>query len=275
MARQYSQHPQQNQNPVTTTTEERPAVQGGKGGVVMTTRAGKRPDDGNEPYTITTEEMRVFLQRRLDVIIADVNRNLQEGNSPLPNMEIKAFSCRMGDRFYPIIITLPEAAMYRKEKKKNVQKDPRRINIQNVVDDDADEDDFVRLYTPIYECFKAFMYENGGKSMKHPEVRKNLGINYNSVGKVVSMCTPKRTKMNNGSFLITIMLDPFAIIHNMLYKDYDKREYTITMKRVDRMKDGVYRYKVSRDLRGKKKKGGGMDEYKALMQRISSGAGLR
>ena len=242
----------------------------------MVTRAGKRPDDGNEPYTITTEEMRVFLQKRLDVVITDVNKRLAEGQPPLQSMEVKAFSCQMGDRFYPLIIMLPEAAMYKKPKKKVSQQNNNsdRVSIQSVVDNSDDEDDYVRLYDAIYGCFQPFMYENGGKNMKHQEVRKNLGINYSTIGKVVSMCTPKRTKLSNGSSLVTIMLDPFAIIHNMLWKDYDKRDYTITMKGVKRLKDGVYRYKVSRDIRTKRKKGGGMDEYRAIMNRISSSAGL-
>lgn len=246
--------------------------------VVRATRAGLKPDDTNEPYTVTTAQMREYLQRQLDVVITDTNQRLAEGQPPMSSVQIKAYSCRMGEHFYPLVVTLPGTVIYKRAKKRSDVKNENsgRLNIANDIHEDLDDyGKGIRIQAPVYGVLKRFMYADEGKGFNNPNVRRNLGISASDAANARRMCKLKRIKINKGGSLVTVMLDPFAVLSDMLAINGDNRAYQILMHHAKKVRDGEYKFSVTRTIRNKKNKGGGQSEYKALMNKLSSGsAGL-
>lgn len=251
------------------------------------TVSGIRPDDKVEPYEITTTEIKRWLQEKLDVVVASVNQKLQEKKKagqidasvpPMPQIQINAYTIRMSDWFYPIMITFPESAIYKPERKqrKKQQHDPNRINILDIQDSCDNDTSYQLLYTPIWQMFKEFRYENVHQSFNSPEVRRSLGITAESGRQVIAYSKTRISKIggkNNGSLIGMLMIDPYHVIHDMLIKETDTRPFTISMKKVDKLKDGEYRYRLNRTILtgGKRNKGG--SEFQHLMNKIFSGGG--
>ena len=227
--------------------------------VVRATRAGLVPDDKNEPYTVTTAQMREYLQRQLDVVITDTNQHLAEGQAPMSNVQIKAYSCRMGEHFYPLVVTLPGTVIYKRAKKLSEVKNENngRLNIANDIHEDLDDyGKGIRIQAPVYGGVKRFMYPDGGKGLDDQNARRNLGISASDAANAKRMCKLKRIKINKGGCLVTVMIDPFAVMSDMLVVNGDNRPYQILMHRAKRVRDGEYKFTITRSIREKKNKGG-------------------
>lgn len=248
------------------------------------TVSGIRPDDKIEPYEITTTDIRKYLQEKLDVVIAKVNMELDAKRKagqidsnvpPIPQIQINAYTIRMSDWFYPIMITFPESAIYRpvKKQQKKQNHDPNRINILDAASTETDSS-YQMLYTPIWKMFQEFRYENVHQSFNSPEVRRSLGITAESGRQVITYSKTRISRIgrkDNGSLIAMLMIDPYHVIHDMLIKDNDSRPFTVSMKKVDKLKDGEYRYRLNRAITTGSKRNKGGSEFQHIMNKISSG----
>lgn len=244
------------------------------------TRSGLLPDNTHEPYTISTDDMVTFLQKQINAVIVATNQNLPEGTERFPDVRIKAYNYHLGSKFYPLVIFLPQEAIYKKNRKRkngnNVTKDGR-ISIR--ADVNAETDDYgggVRLHSFVYETIKPYMYPNGGKAFNCRNVQEQNGIVRANVPKIINLCKPCTVKMNNGKVAVMVALDVYHVMYDMLAKKQDNRRYTVLLHKAKRIKDGVYRFSLTRSvMNGKGDRKGAIDnEFKALARKLSSGGGL-
>lgn len=245
------------------------------------TRSGIVPDNTNESYVINTTQMAAFIQKQLDTVIAATNRNLAEGVERFPDIRIKAYNYQLGTHFYPLVIFIPQEAVYKKAKKnvpsKNGMTKDGRISIR--ADVNAQSEDYgggVRLHSVVYETINHFMYPNGGKAFRCRNVQEQNGIVRRDVDKILSLCKLSRCKMRNGKGTVMVALDLYHVLHDMLVKPDDNRKFHVLIHKAKRMKDGSYRFYLTRSVvTDKGKKGSDIDsEYKALQRQMSSGGGL-
>ena len=70
-----------------------------------------------------------------------------------------------------------------------------------------------------------------------------------------------------------VMLDPFAIIHEMLELEGDLRMFYVMMCDAQKLQDGEFKYSVKRTFKKAKKGKKGISELQALMRMGSGGSG--
>lgn len=241
---------------------------------LMKTVAGLLPDQDRLPYSIRTSEIIRFLQKKLDVIITDVNNNLPDKVTPMPQIQLRGYTVKMSNRHYPFALILPSTAEYKPNA--NRQPNPNKgktseVDISQDLRDDDDDGDNLKLYRPIYEFLKPYMYDPN--VFKNPKIYGGMNINSDAARTCHRMSTAKKTRNKGNGGAIMILLDPFALLHAMLEIPEDPRVFSVTMSEAVRVKDGEYIYKIKRTFRKKKQNGQGMSEWKALMHQINGSAG--
>lgn len=70
-----------------------------------------------------------------------------------------------------------------------------------------------------------------------------------------------------------VMLDPFAIIHEMLEIEGDLRAFFVMMSDPQKIQDGEFKYSVKRTFKKAKKGKKGISELNALLRMGSGGSG--
>lgn len=240
------------------------------------TRAGCVPDEPVLTFpNVTTRKMKEYMQKRFDIVIASINSKLPSGEPKMPTVGIELFTMKMGERFYPTLLVLPESVVYKSKKQKQKQKsnNPNEIDLSDLANDSGDQRDNVHLHSVIYELLKPFMYQKP-KMFRDPEVRRYNGISNGTVDEIIECCTPRRNKMGN-SYVVSILLDTYAILHAMLELEDDDRAYQVNLKHVKRLRDGEYNFVVVRRLIKKKGKHKDRDSVQSLFKALQNKAGFR
>ena len=101
---------------------ENPSVIGGKTSqgtnlYERRTVAGLVPDQDRVPYSVRTSEIIRFLQKKLDVMITDINNNLTDNVPPIPQIQLKGYTVKMSGKHYPFILTMPATAEFKPQRK--------------------------------------------------------------------------------------------------------------------------------------------------------------
>ena len=235
------------------------------------TRAGLLPDDDKVPYSIKTGQIAAYIQHKIDVMIADINSQLKGDEKPLNPIQITGYSIKFTSFHYPIFVILPGSVEYRSGRPKR-DNGPRTSEVdisQDVVDDD-NANDKLNIFRPLYSILQPYMYEkNYFKSNKCDYMR----LSNKQRAECARLSTPKRSHQKGGQKTIMLMLDPFAIIHEMLEIPGDNRAFTLLMNEPNKIKDGEFKYHVKRTFRKAKKGNRGVSELNALMKLGSGGTG--
>lgn len=258
---------------------ENPSVIGGKTsqGTNLYDRrtvAGLVPDQDRVPYSVRTSEIIRFLQKKLDVMITDINNNLIDNVPPIPQIQLKGYTVKMSGKHYPFILTMPATAEFKPQRKNQQNRNTEKtseVDISQDLQDDDDSQGTIKVYRPIYNLLQGYMYDP--QVFKNPNIYGAMGLNAEGARKCRHLASFKKTRNKGGSGAIMILLDPFALLHAMLMIPGDDRLFNVMMKQADRVKDGEYIYKVNRTLKKKKNGGKGTSEFDSLIRQINHSAG--
>ena len=239
---------------------------------VMKTRAGLLPDDDKVPYSIKTAQIIKYLQKKVDIMIADINNNLPDGVAPLGDIPLKGYTIKFTSTHYPIILIMPNSVEYNPRRKPKKQNGPRTADVdisQDISDEDSGRDKLT-LLKPMYEVIQPYMYEKG--FFRNPNKCQQMHLSNQQRQQCDRFSTPKRAKQKGGGSIM-VMLDPFAIIHEMLEIEGDLRTFYVMMSDAQKLQDGEFKYVVKRTFKKAKKGKKGISELQALMRVGSGGSG--
>ena len=242
------------------------------------TRAGKTPDDTLLPYVISTQEMSLFIQKKLDAVIAEVNRVLPPDVPKIPVIRIKAYTAKMGEYCYPLIVTLPEAAFVKNKRTKNNENNQQKIGNGNsmsiggyISDSEVEDRSYERVYKPIFNVLQAYFYQKPKQTFRDPEVRRYNQMTANAANTIIKYASGiklmRTGNRKHGPKIGFVMLDPFAVMHDMLTRENDPRVFSIEINHVKSKKNGNYDFHVIRKIR-KKQDNGGTNEFNDIMRKI-------
>ena len=239
---------------------------------VMKTRAGLLPDDDKVPYSIKTAQIIKYLQNKVDVMIADINNHLPDGVAPLGDIPLKGYTIKFTSTHYPIILIMPNSVEYNPHRKPKKQNGPRTADV-DISQDISDEEcghDKLTLLKPLYEVIHPYMYEKG--FFRNSNKCQPMHLSNQQRQQCDRFSTPKRAKQKGGGSIM-VMLDPFAIIHEMLELEGDLRMFYVMMCDAQKLQDGEFKYSVKRTFKKAKKGKKGISELQALMRMGSGGSG--
>lgn len=238
---------------------------------VMKTRAGLLPDDDKVPYSIKTAQIIKYLQNKVDIMIADINNHLPDGVAPLGDIPLKGYTVKFTSTHYPIILIMPNSVEYNPRRKQKKENGPRTADV-DISQDISDEDsgDKLTLLKPLYEVIQPYMYEKG--FFRNPNWCQPMHLSNQQRQQCDRFSTPKRAKQKGGGSIM-LMLDPFALIHEMLEIEGDLRTFYVMMSDAQKIQDGEFKYIVKRTFKKAKKGKKGISELQALMRMGSGGSG--
>lgn len=239
---------------------------------VMKTRAGLLPDDDKVPYSIKTAQIIKYLQNKVDVMIADINNHLPDGVAPLGDIPLKGYTIKFTSTHYPIILIMPNSVEYNPRRKPKKQNGPRTADVdisQDISDEDSGRDKLT-LLKPLYEVIQPYMYDKG--FFRNPNRCQQMHLSNQQRQQCDRFSTPKRAKQKGGGSIM-VMLDPFAIIHEMLEIEGDLRTFFVMMSDPQKLQDGEFKYSVKRTFKKAKKGKKGISELNALLRMGSGGSG--
>lgn len=259
------------------------------------TRAGITPDDTLLPFVISTYMMGVFIQKKIDAVTAEVNRTLPPEVPKIPSVKIRAYTTKMGEFCYPLTITLPESAFEKKVRRQqpaqNGRENPssRKADMKNrgngdgsftidgfIGDSETSDTRYEKVYYPIWKVLNEYMYYKPKRTFSDPEVRRFNQMttgNANQLIRYASQIRVMRTGRNNkGPKIGVLMLDAQAIMHDMLFRVNDPRDFTVDIDHVKSKKNGNYDFHVIRRVKRKKDQQTS-NEFNDLMRRIRSNGG--
>lgn len=219
------------------------------------TRAGIAPDDTFLPFVIKTEKIQEFLQNKLDTVIVEVNNKLKEGVPKIPRIPIKVYALKLGGYCYTILVTLPNEAFARKTKRKKSYQsdiDATSFNISGYLEDSEDEDtSYEKVYQPIYNVLSPYFFVKPKQTFRSPKIMKYYELTPANASKLIHFASKinviRTGNKKSGNKVGVIMLDPFAVIHEMLMMA-DPRKFEIIMNKVLSRKNGTYDFHVTRKV---------------------------
>lgn len=237
------------------------------------TRAGLLPDDDRVPYSIKTGQITAYLQHKIDVMIADINAQLSEDDKPLGAIPINGYTIKFTSTHYPFIVILPGSVEYKTGRRPKRDNGPRtsEVDISQDVNDDDSSNDKLTIFKPLYSILQPYMYPKG--FFKKNERCAQMRLSNNQREQCDRLSTPKKSNQKGGQKSIMLMLDPFAIIHEMLEIQGDNRSFMVMMNDSNKLKDGDFKYRVKRTFRKGKKGNKGVSELKSLLRLGSGGTG--
>ena len=212
----------------------------------LETRAGLTPVEKELPFSITTTDVENYLQTKFDVVSA------REGDS---GINVRVYTTEPSKKFLPFVVLLPldvlKSSNDDKKKKKNDD------DVPSVFTRDKEESNrSCSMKDSYYNIVGAYTYnKNDESAFFSKDWRERLEIRREVSPILKSLREPKVTSMNNGEVkLVTLMIDPIRVFHDMLNIDGDNRTFRVCVNNTQKMQSGEYRYNVSRVIN--KGKGG-------------------
>jgi len=225
-------------------------------------RAGLQPSQNDElSFKITTGAVEKYLQDRMNAVVRIArerhDKDNDEKNISYPNVNIRVYTPKAGRNFYPFIITLPLDVLVDEEER---QKD----GFYSIYDTDSDEDGKKQylIKDAYWKVLEPFQYTKKDASAFTTDVfKRTLGVKHAAAIFIKDIRTPKvLDPTNSGKKVVTMLLDPLKIFHDMVKTDDDRRNYVVDIIRADEVKKGEYVYKIIRRINKKGDKNRGNDK---------------
>jgi len=217
------------------------------------TRGGARPDISELSYHLSTSDMRVFLQKKLDEI-ADGDQ-----------VQIKLYSVDVGNNFIPFVAILPSTVLVDDKRNDNSDENIMKLDID---DTDSSSEKFIKMKEKYFKLISAYTYNKDERdSFKAENVMRLYGLNRTRAYNARKLMTPRKFDKEGDS--VIVLLDPIKLFHSYLSINGDQRNFEVDVVGCKKKGNGEFSYHVKRKLSsGKNKKG--YDIYKFISQQLRS-----
>lgn len=210
------------------------------------TRSGITPNESGLPFTISTADVREYLQAKMDVIC---DAMAKQGKN-LGHIDIMVYSPEtFGRKFIPFTIFLPTDILV--GKRKTVNKDEPSIF------NPAVEDKAVDIIQPIYNLLKCYTYSSADKEAfeRSKFLKRELNLSHNNLYDIMRYMTPKVVKFPSSKYeLVTLLLDPIRVFHDMLIMPDSKKDFSIIIESCQKIRGNEYNYNIIRTVYNGKNK---------------------
>lgn len=222
----------------------------------LSTRAGLVPNERELPYSITTSDVESYLQSKIDVV------NANEGS----NITVRVYTTEVSRSFLPFVVVLPlDVIADGSEKKSN-------SNVSSLFVDNNDDSKRVDLKESIYSIFSPFIYNKNDENMFFSDSwRREHDISRDKSPVLKSQRVAKVNSLENGRLkVVTFMIDPLRVFHDMLIIPSDNRQFTIRIDDWQKIQTGEFRFDLVRNIskgkQGKKYKNTVAEELNRVMR---------
>lgn len=211
----------------------------------LTTRSGIMPNEGELPYTITTTNVESYLQEKVNVIVNRMAKDNQD--YPIKSIDVRVYTTEAGKCFLPFIVVLPTEVLNGKRSKNN--------NVDAIFNQSS-EDGSANMRPEFYNFFKSYVYTKDDEAaFFSDDWRRARRVDRATSALLKQYRTPKVSNMDNGKIqVVTLMLDPLRIFHDMLTMPNDNRTFKVEIPKWQKIQSGEYRYEVVRLINGKRGK---------------------
>lgn len=209
----------------------------------LETRAGLKPSDKKLPFSITTSQVENYLQKKVDVLCSK-DKGLPQ------NVDVRVYTTEASPKFLPFVVVLPTSVLEDKRKKDNNSHVDGFFNINERSSKIED------LQKPFKMLFGAYVYDKDDiKAFSSNDWRRARAVSRTTSETLKSMVFPRvsqfRGEGSRKTSVVTFMLDPLRVFHDMLKMEDDNRAYNVDIDKWQKIKTGEYRYMISRSVKGK------------------------
>ena len=207
----------------------------------LQTRAGLSPSEKKLPYSITTSQVEAYLQKKVDVLC---NRD-----KSLPqNVDVRVYTTEVGKYFMPFVIVLPTSVLVDRTKQK------KNTNIDGFFDVHEQSSRVEEMLKPFKALFGAYTYnKEDTHAFSSNDWRRARGVTRTTSNVLRTMTLPRvssfRGDGGNKTNVVTFLLDPIRVFHDMLTMQDDSRDFSVDIGRWQKIKTGEYKYFVDRSVR--------------------------
>ena len=197
----------------------------------LITRAGLIPNERELPYSITTTDVESYLQSKVDIVANG------DGGS---GVNVRVYTTEAGKEFLPFVVILPLDVLDDEGKKS-------KKNLPSIFDTKG-ESGVANMKDKYYKVFSPYIYTKEDESAFFSEDwRRARRVNRETSPVLKSLRQPKVTAMENGNVkVVSFMIDPIRIFHDMLSLANDNRSFRICINGWQKIQTGEFRYDVSR-----------------------------
>ena len=214
---------------------------------IYKTRAGIQPSEQELPFSITTTDVKQYMQRKLNVVVNGMRQNgLYSGE----DIEVEVITVEMGSNFIPFTVVLPMNVL--KERKRRSKDE---LSIFNPKDSDAT----VGIHEPIMKMFASYTFDKAdGEAFFSADWRRARGVSTTTSAVLKNNRLPRIQKFNNGNLeRVTFLIDPIRVFHDMLMMENNNTNFMVEIYGWQKIRSGEFRYDMKRTINNKKKKGKG------------------
>ena len=213
-------------------------------------RAGFRPVETNETWTFTTEDVRDYVQDRINVFIAAE----RQSGKKIPDIPITLVTVQYTKKFAPFAIMLPEEALETRSKNSE--------ETLSVFENEKNEQ-LAKLLKPVWSAITSFLYTGDDKKnfKRNQTLRNGLDLTMSNVNEITLMCSPRTviTDKRKNTTVVICLLDPIRIFSAMVMKENERLKdgtpsYTINKISFDKVNHENYKYTFSKCPKKLKKK---------------------
>lgn len=213
----------------------------------LSTRAGVQPTVKKLPYEISTQMVREYLQKKLDVV-------LERKTAGKEQMSLMLYTVESGRNFIPFMLLLPTEALYDAG-------DRSDDSIHPIFNTNGNRGS-LNLRSEIYNMIKPYVFTSADQDAFFSEDwRRRTKVPRDASPILKKMSTAHIMKINGGrDEVVAIMLDPIRVFYDMLKDTNDKREnqpFTCDVVNWHKHKTGEFLYVIERVTR----KGKGKQNY--------------
>ena len=203
------------------------------------TRAGVIPDENGMPFSITTEAVEKYIQKKVDTVMQKAGKD---------SFSVRVITTEAGRNFLPFMVLLPMEAV--ESKKKNSSDIDAIFNPK-------DNDRTVKLQPEIFKLFQAYCYDpKDSQAFDSDEWRRSRRVARGTANVLKRSRLPRITSLNGGKMKVCMfLLDPLRVFHDMLVDaNNPQKQFTVTIEDWKKRSDGNYNYKLTRSTNNSGKK---------------------
>ena len=211
------------------------------------TKSGKRPDQSALPFTITTNEVQAYLQKKLDVVVASMVAN---GSTNINHVNLVVYTTKAGTKFFPFVVVLPLSVLEQKAKENGNSNELPMFRPEN-------QQTSARVMEPIFKMFGSYAYDpSDADAFRSVSWRRDYGVSKDGGDYLRFIRMPRIVSYDNGrQKAVSFIIDPVRVFYDMLRIEGDpNNNYRIDDIKVKELKTGEYQYFVKRTTNFNKKK---------------------